>query len=213
MLSPNYLQVNYLLITPNKSSQLNKIGVQIPVVLDSARGQIFLNSSVAEVGAVGESTLSMLSALLTEPDLHLQLSCTTAPDLSTQRNTSRNTKRTKHSSKVSTYLSVIVYGPMELFDDIGKFFDGYELYLQDPYGCDQNVRYRNPHRISGRDPVAPMTFELRPLAFSHEETVSPCDILVGFESDEILPESESPPALKTVLYPYVYSLRLHFNRA
>ena len=95
---------------------------------------------------------------------------------------------------------------MELFDDIGKYFDEYQLYLQDPYGCDRNVKYRNPHRISGRDPVAPMTFELRSLAFSHKETVSPCDILAGFESDEILPESESPPALKTVLYPYVYSL-------
>jgi hypothetical protein len=168
---------------------------------------------MAEVGAVEESTLSMLSALLTEPDLYLQLSCTTALDLSTQRNTGRNTKRTRRSSKVSTYLSAIVYGPTELFDDIGKFFDGYELYLQDPYGCDWNVKYRNPHRISGRDPVAPMTYELRPLAFGHEETVSPCDILAGFEPDEILPESESPPALKTVLYPYVYSLCLHVNRA
>jgi hypothetical protein len=169
LLSSNYLQVNHLLITPNKSSQLNKVGVHIPVVLDSTRGQIFLNSSMAEVGAVGESTLSMLSALLTEPDLHLQLSCTTAPDLSTQCNTSGNTS-------------------------------------------DRNVKYRNPHRISGRDPVAPMTFELRSLAFSHKETVSPCDILAGFESDEVLPESESPPALKTVLYPYVYSLCLHVNR-
>ena len=168
---------------------------------------------MAEVGAVEENTLSMLSALLTEPDLHLQLSCTTTPDLSIQCNTGKNTKRTKHSSKVSTYLSVIVYGPMELFDDIGRFFSEYQLYLQDPYGCDRNVRYRNPHRISGRDPVAPMTFELRSLAFSHEEAVSPCDILAGFESDEILPESESPPALKTVLYPYVYSLRLHVNHA
>lgn len=197
-----FVSVNHLLITPNKSSQLNKIGVHTPVVLDSTHGQIFLNFSMAEVGAVGENTLSMLSALLTEPDLHLQLSCTTAPDLSIQCNTGRNTKRTKNSSKVSTYLSVIVYGPMELFDDIGKFFDEYQLYLQDPYGCDRNMRYRNPHRISGRDPVAPMTFELRSLAFSHEETVSPCDILAGFESDEILPESESPPALKTVLYPH-----------
>ncbi|OCL02270.1 hypothetical protein AOQ84DRAFT_382836 [Glonium stellatum] len=192
--------VNHLPITPETNSPFCGTEMHIPVFLNGPSGQVFLKDSITEVATVEESTLSMLNTLLEEKDLYLRFSCSTAPDSSILCNKSRSTKRAKHSSKISTYLSVIVYGPGELFDDVGKFLDSNELYLQDPYGCDRNVRYRNPHRISGRDPIVPMTFGLRPLAFSHGETLNPCDILADFESDETLPESESPPALKTALH-------------
>ncbi|KAM0511546.1 hypothetical protein ACHAPE_009799 [Trichoderma viride] len=42
---------------------------------------------------------------------------------------------------------MILFGPHSLFEDVGSFFEEYNLYLQDPVGCSQNVLYRNPHKL------------------------------------------------------------------
>jgi hypothetical protein len=74
------------------------------------------------------------------------------------------------------------------------------MYLQDPHGCDRNVKYRNPHRLSGLDPDVPWTWDLDQLIASYEKAQSPVDLLAGFESDEFLPDIEAPSALRTPLY-------------
>lgn len=98
-------------------------------------------------------------------------------------------------------LTIIVYGPLDLFDDVGDFFQTCNMYLQDPVGCDRNVRYCNPHRLSGLDVEAPMTLDLDS-AHRHmhiSEISGNIDLLEGLNAPIDLPESESPPALVTSL--------------
>ena len=98
-------------------------------------------------------------------------------------------------------LTIIVYGPLDLFDDVGDFFQTCNMYLQDPVGCDRNVRYCNPHRLSGLDVEAPMTLDLDS-AHQHmhiSEISGNIDLLEGLNAPIDLPETESPPALVTSL--------------
>ncbi|OCL00503.1 uncharacterized protein K441DRAFT_651441 [Cenococcum geophilum 1.58] len=99
-------------------------------------------------------------------------------------------------------LTIIVYGPLDLFDDVGDFFQTCNMYLQDPVGCDRNVRYCNPHRLSGLDVEAPMTLDLDS-AHRHmhiSEISGNIDLLEGLNAPINLPETESPPALVTSLF-------------
>lgn len=89
----------------------------------------------------------------------------------------------------------------KLFGDVGNFLQEYKMFLQDPRGCDRNVRYRNPHRISGLDEEAPMTFKLTfesaaPLAL---EAPDPVDVLSGFETGNDLSETQGSSLLVTRL--------------
>lgn len=89
---------------------------------------------------------------------------------------------------------------MDLFDDVGVFVQGYDMYLQAPRGCDRNVKYRNPHRLSGLDQDVPMTFDLFPSSNHVEATRTAVDLLADMETDEILLETDTPLALRTELY-------------
>lgn len=64
----------------------------------------------------------------------------------------RMNKRKNHASSQPqgwVPVSVILYGPESIAEDVGAFCQNCNLYLQDPVGCDrQNVLYRNPHRIA-----------------------------------------------------------------
>ncbi|PVH83787.1 hypothetical protein DL98DRAFT_412175, partial [Cadophora sp. DSE1049] len=101
-------------------------------------------------------------------------------------------------------LSVVIYGPMTIYDDIGKFLQDVGMYLQDPQNCDRKVRYRNPHRLSGLDEDAPMTSELRRVQSqekrAEELLQTPIDVFSDFESHTLISETIGPSCLATVLY-------------
>ncbi|KAJ5704063.1 hypothetical protein N7493_011201 [Penicillium malachiteum] len=97
-------------------------------------------------------------------------------------------------------LNVIVYGSMELFEDVGDFFQSNGFYLQKPRGCDRNVRYHNPHCISGLDSDTPWTFDLDLVPELYGHFITPYDVLAGLETDESLPEAEDYKEIKTPLY-------------
>lgn len=49
-------------------------------------------------------------------------------------------------------LKIAIYGPFDLFDEIGSYFQEHGVYLQDPVNADKpHVRYCNPHRLSAED--------------------------------------------------------------
>lgn len=96
-------------------------------------------------------------------------------------------------------MDIVVYGPSNLFDDIGDFFQDNGYYLQEPRDCDRNVPYRNPHSLSGEDNVVPLTFDLGKEEEDLIAAKAP-DILAGLETVEILPEDQDPPGLTTPLY-------------
>ena len=101
-------------------------------------------------------------------------------------------------------LSAIIYGPLEQFNEVGEYLAEMCYYLQEPYHCDRNVKYRNPHRLNGLDQSVPMTFELHHKDEAIEVTAGvmekPIDVLSSFESNQRIVEAESPRAIKTSLY-------------
>lgn len=44
-----------------------------------------------------------------------------------------------------------MYGPVDLFEKIGIWFQEYGQYLQDPRTCHHDIQYWNPHRLSSDD--------------------------------------------------------------
>ena len=141
-------------------------------------------------GVVGPREAQVLYALSQDSQLDMQIFLSP----------SDNGIKEGRNQRAAT-LTIIVYGPLDLFDDVGDFFQTCNMYLQDPVGCDRNVRYCNPHRLSGLDVEAPMTLDLDS-AHRHmhiSEISGNIDLLEGLNAPIDLPETESPPALVTSL--------------
>lgn len=136
---------------------------------------------------------------MNESDLRLQFICT--PELGHQ-----STKRSRYGTmSVPCTLSLILYGPLDLGEDLGNFFQQMELYLQDPKGCDLNTKYANPHRLSSlKLEECPMTHSLQPPALFVDQavfqnTASDVDILDIFNAQQNLVESPQPHAILSQL--------------
>jgi SWI/SNF-related matrix-associated actin-dependent regulator of chromatin subfamily A3 len=175
---------------------MSKAGNRIPVSFEHASGTLHSKKDDSRVGIPDGGGLEILRGLTEEQAIDLQLLCTLEPGRQTLGSKINKSKPLSPSA----YLSAIVYGPLELFEDVGKFVEEHDMYLQDPHSCDRNVRYRNPHRLSGLDPDAPMTLDLVQPAVGREEVQNPADLLAGLESDEFLPDAEAPSVLRTALY-------------
>jgi len=91
-----------------------------------------------------------------------------------------------------------------MFDDIGTFCQECELYLQDPIGCELNVPYRNPHRLSSDKDRTLSTFDLQSdfdqAVVTSLQYSNFSDALVSLR---LLKELETPSRLRTRLLPYV----------
>ena len=100
-------------------------------------------------------------------------------------------------------LSIIIYGPIELFEDIGSFFQDYDIFLQDPVGCERNVQYCNPHRLPSLD--ATLTKFTSDFAKQSTRVIEMDDVdshpelLDILNSQEELAETSQPPSLRTTL--------------
>lgn len=86
----------------------------------------------------------MVQGLLDDKTLALFTSCTITDPRMTK-------KGSKSSILLDSTLEITVYGPLELFEEIGSWFDEYGVYLQDPRECHLDVRYCNPQRLSSDD--------------------------------------------------------------
>lgn len=102
----------------------------------------------------------------------------------------------------SVSLSVVLYGPMEIFEATGEFFEQCLEFLQSPLHCDRNVSYRNPQSLSGKDHNPPKTFQLEAeLCLSQIETmVQGPEPSAALETVDALPEIQSPSPIKASLY-------------
>ncbi|KPM37325.1 hypothetical protein AK830_g9236 [Neonectria ditissima] len=152
-------------------------------------------------GIIDADYTHLTYALLDEPEVKLQLTCSRDVSQALKHAKSRVSKLLVQAIPCS--VSIVIYGPRDMFDEIGTFFQTNEMYLQDPRECDRNVRYYNPHRLSA---VAldscPWTFELK----SHfnqpmEMTIidPQPDLLDLMNSHDLLPETPQPLAIQTSL--------------
>lgn len=111
-------------------------------------------------------------------------------------------KSPSRQRRTPTPLSAILYGPKWLSEDIGTFCQESEIYLQDPRGCDRNVLYCNPHRLSSDHGVCCTTFELQRASADVVVTqLHIADALDVFSAPRVLCELETPYQLRTRLLP------------
>lgn len=170
-----------------------------PVCLEAA--DCFVSSTVpAFRGRIGPEFTFLTGDLLNENDLELEITASSIDDRTA--NSKGAAIRLQGSSKPCR-LSIVIYGPPSLFDDIGFYFQDYDIYLQDPIGCCRNVRYCNPHRLPSIDPSAHLfTFDLAiptAAASTMEDLASRPELLDILDSQEDLAEAPQPPSIKTSL--------------
>lgn len=98
-------------------------------------------------------------------------------------------------------LDIILYGPKSSVDSVGLFTEQCLYNLQDPYGCDRNVPYINPHRLSSLFDDPPMTYAMQQPGNIMVETFKKAavDALTNFETSETLEQDVTPSALVTKL--------------
>jgi hypothetical protein len=178
---------------PQSSSSNN------PIKLDTAL-KFNSSSDVEFSGTISHRHSQLLQALLDETSLTLQATCLLGEGKVENRKT-----RTFLPYIVPCSLLVIIYGPISLCEELGEFFQDYDIYLQDPRGCNMDVRYCNPHRLSSTDLAScPMTSKLSsqgaPLgAFNLEEAPQQLDLFTLLDSQRDLPEALQPDAIGTPL--------------
>lgn len=150
------------------------------------------------IGTLDQRTADILKRMAEQNGVVLQFRISFQHQMQ-QQLSSKNSKAKRSASA----LSVVIYGPVEYFDDIGDFLLKCELYLQDPVGCDRNVRYCNPQSLwSIDDEEVRMTQDIKPPPVQDFEYFqNPADLLEDLEYEDALPESCQPSALKTQLYP------------
>ncbi|RYP56346.1 hypothetical protein DL769_009930 [Monosporascus sp. CRB-8-3] len=107
--------------------------------------------------------------------------------------------------------SAILYGPENLSDDVGDFLDKCNYCLQDPFACERNVPYKNPHCLSHLFDGCPMTFELQDLG-NYSSELSMAESLTALKTTEDLPELQPPTALRTQLCNHVHPGMLSWAR-
>ncbi|KAI1093509.1 SNF2 family N-terminal domain-containing protein [Rostrohypoxylon terebratum] len=173
----------------------NEILPEFQVQLDSSdRFGIKLNDKIN--GRIESTHSQMVQGLLDEPTLNLHVNCVmkTLPGKS---------KSFRNSKLIPCTLEITVYGPMDLYDEIGSWFQEYEIYLQDPRMCYLDVRYYNPQRLSSEN------FESCPLVSEVVEKASSLvplqliakttEMLDVLSHNEDLEETPQPETVKATL--------------
>lgn len=150
-------------------------------------------------GKIDEFASKILKTLREQAEITLQL-YSPSPCITKVARASREPK-----NQVSCpSLHVIIYGPSDLFEAVRDFATECGIFLQDPLYCDRNVRYRNPHLLSGLKEEPIMTNSLCPKddISLQVEQISPCsDIFSLLSCDKGLPETPTPMAVETELRP------------
>ena len=175
-----------------------------PVILTSDRKTLQIQTSAGHViGKLDSRFSKILQALRDDEDAELQAYVVRVLSQEPPKDQAKKASRQMTSSRdIPVSLSVILYGPMELFEVIGEFFEQCSEFLQSPLHCNHNLPYRNPQSLSGRDNNPPMTFQLEAdLCRPQVETiVQGPDPSAALETGDALPETEAPSSIKTSLY-------------
>lgn len=170
---------------------------RVPVFLRD--DSVWSESTQQPLGTINRNVVVMLARLCEQDGVALQTYCT-----SSVKSCLKSSKSSKRSRPSYAKLCIIIYGPVKLSDDVGDFITRCNMYLQDPMHCDRNVQYRNPHRLFSSDDISETTQNLSVHPISEYELFeSPNDLLAGLEYEDELPETETPSALLTTLFPFV----------
>jgi hypothetical protein len=141
----------------------------------------------AFVGRLDTTIVKCFSRLAEQTDVGIQLMLKAVPHLSPGQK----------ESKVVAHVAAILYGKEDVADCVGSFLDHLELYLQDPFLCDRNVPYRNPHCLPSLFEELRMTFDLAEPGAAAGAALSLPDHLRALETTDEFPEwAQKPSALR-----------------
>ncbi|KAK4144470.1 SNF2 family N-terminal domain-containing protein [Dichotomopilus funicola] len=94
-------------------------------------------------GRIAAEHGQMIQSLLEESSIQLFAMCT----LDAEQTVRRANRITSHLFRPCT-LSLTIYGPEDMFEDIGVWFQEYGVYLQDVRHVHLDTKYCNPHKLS-----------------------------------------------------------------
>ncbi|PHH86173.1 hypothetical protein CDD83_10629 [Cordyceps sp. RAO-2017] len=138
----------------------------------------------------------MIQGLLNDESLQLEVSCIVESEPAGRH-------QPRAFARVPCVLEMTVYGPIEIFDEIGSWFEEYDVFLQDPQLCHLDVKYCNPHRLSSADlDSCPMVSEViarRPGLVHLQAIEQRPDLLDILDSSLDLEEAPQPRAIRTTL--------------
>lgn len=137
----------------------------------------------------------MLQGLLEEESLVIHIVCIIGDRAPSK-------KRARSVTLQPCTLELSVYGPKDLFDDIGSWFQDYEIYLQDPRICHLEAKYCNPQRLSSDNlSASPLVSEVvtRTLVLMPKEVPELHDFLELLSSHVDLEETPQPSAIRATL--------------
>lgn len=143
----------------------------------------------------------IIQELLKESSLDLDVSCSIDGANSSIR-------PDRSITQVSCSLFITIYGPFEIFNDIGEWLQENQIHLQDPTKVgSQDVKYCNPHRLSMEDfgsclPVSACVWQNSKLNGLEEIEYRP-DFLDILSSHADLKEASQPKAVRTSLQRFV----------
>ncbi|KAG8668042.1 hypothetical protein FPOAC1_007403 [Fusarium poae] len=149
-------------------------------------------------GQIPPEYSQMIQDLLDETCLELHVSCIIGGFQSA------DAMKSPHGpSTIPCSLEISVYGPLSIFEELGAWFEHYQVYLQDPRECHREVRYCNPHRLSTDDiSTCSLLSDFISQSSSSLELVSTAnqsDLLDELCSHENLEEAPQPSVIKQEL--------------
>ncbi|KAK2028566.1 hypothetical protein LX32DRAFT_673422 [Colletotrichum zoysiae] len=176
---------------------LPQTGVPFPVKLES--GYKFTGADTPSVNGLLNSDHGynqMIQEMLDDDTLRLYVMCD-AGELSGTRGSAQKFQQ------LSCSLSITVYGPADDFDEIGNWFQAYNVYLQDPLICHLDTRYCNPHKLSFNSvECCIMVSEIVSSASKHielQDITEPVDMLDMLNSRCDLEEAKQPVVITAEL--------------
>jgi hypothetical protein len=101
---------------------------------------------------------------------------------------------------------VVLYGPKYISEDVGSWLADYGLFLQDPFHCDRNVPYHNPHVLceDNHEPVMTSSFKIHAPSVHMETLKVAPNLFELLNQDRNLLEAEQPSLVGTLLHKSAY---------
>ncbi|KAI0814685.1 SNF2 family N-terminal domain-containing protein [Xylaria sp. FL0064] len=168
---------------------------EVPVKFNSSDRFTSVDGDETITGRIHSNHSQMIYGLLEEDTLQLFASCITNKDSST--------KPARDLKILPCSLELTVYGPIDLLDEIGDWFQEQEIYLQDPQLCHLDVKYCNPQKLSasepGSCPLVSVVTTKKALSIEMQAISPQASFLDGLQSRDNLQEAQQPTAIRSTL--------------
>lgn len=157
--------------------------------------QKFTSGEFKVTGRVDAAYGQMIQGLLDVPEVTTKVTC--------MWNDSTRGKKSLSNILIPCELHLTIYAHLELFDEVGRWLQDFDTYLQDPRVCHMDVKYCNPHKLSFINvqscPTVSEVIKVEPALMLQAISESP-NLLDETLSNPIhLEEAPQPRAIKSTL--------------